>query len=169
MVTVRHEMSDDFPAVREVNTSAFGGRGEADLIDRLRDRGAVTLSLVAVRDGTVVGHAFFTPVDVVGAEVRASAVALGPMAVSPECQLQGIGSRLVHHALDELQGAGHGLLVVLGHPQYYPRFGFVPAVRLGLRCEFDAPDEAFMVLELRPGAWPGGSGTVRYQPEFHAI
>lgn len=169
MITVRHETSDDIPAVREVNTSAFGGRGEADLVDRLRDRGAVTLSLVAVRHEAVVGHALFSPADIIGADVQASAVALGPMAVSPGCQLQGIGSRLVHHALDELQADGHSLLVVLGHPQYYPRFGFVPAIRLGLRCEFDAPDEAFMALELRPGAWRGGSGTVRYQPEFHDV
>jgi putative acetyltransferase len=169
MITVRHETADDAPAVRELNERAFGGTAEADLVDRLRERGAVTLSLVAVMQEAVVGHAFFSPVEIAGTGEQASAVALGPMAVSPEYQQQGIGSRLVHDALDELQGAGHGLLVVLGHPQYYPRFGFVPAARFGLRCEFDAPDGAFMVLELRHGAWRGGSGTVRYQPEFHTV
>jgi len=169
VITVRHEAPDDVPAVRDVNERAFGGRAEADLVDRLRDRGAVTLSLVAVVQETVVGHALFSPVEIVGTGVQASAIALGPMAVFPEYQQQGIGSRLVHCALDELQAAGHGLLVVLGHPQYYPRFGFVPAARFGLRCEFDAPDEAFMALELGPGAWRGRSGTVRYQPEFHAV
>lgn len=136
------------------------------MVCRLREGGKVTLSLVAVEDDRVVGHILFSPVTIESeAEVRAAA-GLAPLAVLPELQRSGIGSRLVRAGLEECRNAGHECVVVLGHPDYYPRFGFVPAICYGVRCEFDVPDEAFMVIELREGALRGRAGTARYQPEF---
>jgi putative acetyltransferase len=94
---------------------------------------------------------------------------LGPMAVRPAWQRQGIGSQLVREGLEECWRSGYEAVVVLGHPEYYPRFGFVPASRFGLRCEFEAPDEAFMALELRSGVLSAGGGVVRYASEFSKV
>lgn len=91
------------------------------------------------------------------------------MAVLPEYQKQGIGSRLVRDGLKECQRLNQNIVVVLGHPGYYPRFGFIPASKKGLRCEYQAPDEAFMVAELIPGALGGRQGLVKYRPEFNDL
>ena len=123
-------------------------------MDALRDRGKTTLSLVAVLQDRVVGHILFSPVAIeAGGEVTA-ALGLGPMAVLPAHQREGIGSLLVRAGIEECRRAGHESVVVLGHPEYYPRFGFAPASRHGLVWERPAPDEAFMALELLSGALP---------------
>jgi putative acetyltransferase len=168
MISIREEEAGDEAAIRRVNELAFEGPAEADLVDALRTRGATTLSLVALSDGIVAGHILFTPVDIVPASGGRThrAVALGPMAVLPDRQRTGIGTLLVHRGIDMLRHERNDLVVVLGHPEYYPRFGFVPASARGIRCPYAAPDEAFMVLELRPGAGRGKEGTVRYQTEF---
>ena len=163
---VRHETIGDTAAIREVNEQAFGCLEEADLIEALRDRGAITLSLVAVQDARVVGHALFTPAEIVAEPSRHAAIALGPMAVLPAYQRQGIGSKLVRYGLEALRNAEHVVVVVLGHPEYYPRFGFAPASRFGIRCQYDVADEAFMLLEFRRGPWREQGGIVQYQPEF---
>jgi putative acetyltransferase len=163
---IRAEEPGDAAGVRRVNELAFGAPAEADLVEALRARGVVTLSLVAVADGEVVGHILFTPVrDETGAD-RPGAVGLAPMAVVPERQRQGIGSALVERGLRELTAAGHEFVIVLGHPTYYPRFGFAPAAHFDMQCEFDAPEEAFLALELREGALADWHGVARYQPEF---
>jgi putative acetyltransferase len=114
----------------------------------------------------VAGHVLFSPVAVDPAAGRAGALGLAPLAVLPGRQRRGVGSALVRAGLDELRRRGAAAVVVLGHAAYYPRFGFAPASRFGLRCEFDCPDESFLALELRPGALAGGAGVVRYRPEF---
>ena len=124
----------------------------------------VTLSLAAELDDAVVGHILFSPVSI---EPEGTAIGLAPMAVLPEHQRRGIGGRLVREGLELLRAAGHGAVVVLGHPEYYPRFGFTRANRFGLRCEFECRDEAFMALELSPGALANRAGLVRYLREFH--
>jgi putative acetyltransferase len=167
VISVRHETAADRLSVRTVNEQAFEGTEEADLVDALRDRGGLTLSLVAVRDAEIVGHIAFSPARIVSPGSEIAAVGLGPMAVLPACQRLGIGSRLVRRGLELLRESGHRVVVVLGHPEYYPRFGFVPGTRFGVNCEFDVPDEVFMVLELRAGALRGQGGTVQYQPEFN--
>jgi putative acetyltransferase len=167
---VRDEQPHDATAIRAVNEQAFGQAGEADLVDALRARGAVTLSLVAVVEDEIIGHILFTPAPIVDAAGAATAaVALGPMAVHPAHQRRGIGSRLVEVGLERLRAAGHQLVVVLGHPTYYPRFGFVPASRLAIGCTWDVPDDVFMALELGAGAARGFSGTAHYQPEFMTV
>jgi len=166
---VRPERPDDHPAVHTVNELAFGQPGEADLVDALRGAGAAILSLVAEMEGRIAGHILFTSVTIEGPSGARTAVGLAPMSVLPWLQRRGIGSLLVRRGLEELRAAGHGAVIVLGHPSYYPRFGFVPASRFGLRWEHECPDEAFMALELRPGALAGGGGIVRYRPEFEGV
>ena len=169
LARVRPERPGDAPAVRRVNEHAFGRAPEADLVDALRDRGQATLSLVAGLQDRIVGHILFSPVAIeAGGEVTV-VLGLGPMAVLPAHQRAGIGSLLVRTGIEECRRTGHGGVVVLGHPEYYPRFGFVPASRHGLAWEHPAPDEAFMVLELRNGALPRPGGIVRYQPEFGGV
>jgi putative acetyltransferase len=165
---IREENTGDQQAIQRVNMLAFAGSNEADLVDTLCAAGAVTLSLVAEQDG-IVGHILFSPVTIETPAGISAAVGLAPMAVWQEWQRRGIGSRLVREGLAELRRRGHGVVVVLGHPDYYPRFGFEPASRFGLRWEGQYPDEAFMVVELVPGALSEAGGIVRYRPEFAAV
>ncbi|UQA57280.1 GNAT family N-acetyltransferase [Polyangium aurulentum] len=168
-VVLRPELPTDAPAVHRVNELAFGRVEEASLVDALRRADAVTLSLVAELEGRVVGHILFSPVDIDRDDGRDSAVGLAPMAVLPEAQRHGIGSQLVRAGLDRLRAAGHGAVVVLGHTAFYPRFGFAPAARFGLRWEVPGHDEAFMAVELVPGFLGTRAGVVRYRPEFGAV
>ena len=167
MLTIRRETPEDINSIRYVNELAFGQREEAELIDKLRNRDAVTLSLVAVHAGQIVGHILFSPVTVESEGSRFEAITLAPIAVLPEYQRKGIGSQLVQVGLKECYQLGHEVVVVVGHPDYYPRFGFIPAKSKGIDCEFEVPDEAWMIIELKEGALAGRSGTVRFQPEFH--
>jgi putative acetyltransferase len=160
------EKKQDIPAIRRLNEIAFGQKGEADLVDALRDHGAITLSLVALEDERIVGHILFSPVTIEqeGSEVKA--VGLGPMAVLPEHQNSGIGSGLVRYGIDELKKQGVDLVVVVGHPAFYPRFGFVPASRYSLQCEYDVPDDVFMARIINDTAADTLRGMVHYREEF---
>lgn len=164
---VRVEREGDREGVYGVNEQAFGRPDEADLVDRLREAGAVTLSLVGVLDGRIVGHVLFSPVvlEMEGGNT-AEGVGLGPVAVLPEYQSQGFGSQLIWEGIRQCREAGEGFMVVLGHPEYYPRFGFRPSVDFGIRSQFDVPPEVFMVMELKRGVLAGKSGLIRYRPEF---
>lgn len=164
-MVIRHETPEDVAAVRRVEELAFGRTDEAALVDALRARGKVTLSLVAEEAACVVGHVLLSPVTI----GTATAVGLAPLAVLPQCQRRGIGSGLVRRGLAECRAAGHECAVVLGEPDYYRRFGFETAARHGVRCEFDVPEEAFMMLALRPGALADLGGVARYEPEFGAV
>jgi putative acetyltransferase len=166
VTTIRLESAEDIPAVRRVNELAFGSPDEASLVDALRAVSDPQISLVAVEDGQIVGHIFFSPVSIESEDSNASALGLAPMAVLPQYQRQGVGSQLVREGLKECQRIGCHVVVVLGHPEYYPRFGFVPASQKGLRSEYPVPDEVFMVVELKPGALGNQRGLVKYRPEF---
>ena len=166
MVVLRKERPDDRDAVRRVNQLAFGRDDEADLVDALRRGGHPCISLVAEREDRLVGHILFTPVRIVSESGEFEAIGLAPMSVLPEFQRQGIGKELVASGLETCRVLGHEIVVVLGHPEYYPRFGFEKAAPLGIRWEHEASEEAFMVLELREGALAGRRGVVHYLPEF---
>jgi putative acetyltransferase len=162
---IRPEQAADIGAVHAVNRAAFKTATEADLVDALREQAEPIVSLVADDTGSIVGHIFFSPVTVSGhAELRM--MGLAPMAVLPAVQRRGIGSALVRAGLDHCRQLGCGGVVVLGHAAYYPRFGFTPASRFGIGCEYDVPDEVFMALELEPGALRDRSGTARYHAAF---
>lgn len=165
MVTIRAEEHRDVDDVRVVNERAFGGPDEAAIVDALRGT-PDALSLVAADDDRIVGHILFTPVRIEKAGTAIRAVGLAPMAVLPEYQRRGIGSELVRRGLEMCRASGQDAVVVVGHPAYYPRFGFAPAFTKRLECEFTVAREAFMVLELRAGALDGVHGVVRYRPEF---
>jgi len=167
---IRAETPADAPAIHRLNELAFEQPAEADLVDALRLAARPFLSLVAAEEeGEIVGHICFTPVTVGDSQSSLSVAGLAPMAVLPGYQNQGIGSRLVETGLDECRRAGFTLAVVLGHPEYYPRFGFRPASAFGLRSEYDVPDPVFMALELFPGAAEGVSGLVRYHEAFAGV
>ncbi len=165
-MTIRPETSEDHTAIRRINELAFGQPDEAALVDALRLAAHPHISLVAVEGEEIVGHIFFSPVTIESNDSAAPVMGLAPMAVLPERQRQGIGSRLIQAGLKECQRLGSHVVVVLGHPEYYPRFGFIPASREGLRCEYPVADEVFMVAELEPGALAGLEGLVKYHPEF---
>jgi putative acetyltransferase len=164
LIAVRFEQPGDESGVRETNELAFGAPLEARLVDALRGCDGY-LSLVAASDQRVVGHILFTPVTIDPPAARRIA-GLAPMAVRPEHQRSGIGSQLIRAGLEECRRSGYSAVVVLGHPEYYPRFGFLPAHTFGLTCEFPSPPEAFMALELEPGTLGGIRGLVRYHPQF---
>jgi putative acetyltransferase len=169
MLTIRHETVGDAPAIRLVLEQAFARPQEADLVEALRQRGAVTLSLVAVEGGKIVGQVLFSGVTVASAHRRIEALGLGPMAVLPAFQRRGIGSQLMCAGLEACRDIGQAIVVVLGHPEFYRRFGFTPAMRYGIRSEFDVPEEVFMLLELYKGAVPRCGGVALYPPEFSTV
>ncbi|MEU2250098.1 N-acetyltransferase [Streptomyces sp. NPDC019224] len=163
--TVRPEAAADIPAVHAVNAAAFPTEAEAGLVDALRGDPSAWLpglSYVAESpDGAVAAFALLTRCRVGGA----AALALAPVATAPEHQRRGAGSAVVRAALDAARERGERLVLVLGHPEYYPRFGFVPASRYGIRPSFDVPDEAMMALPLDDSA-PVPLGTIEYPAAF---
>ena len=164
---IRAETPRDFASVEEINRAAFGSDAEARLVGLLREQANPCVSLVAEDNGNVVGHILFTPVSVPGS--GGVAMGLAPMAVAPARQRSGIGSALVKAGLERCKELGAVAVVVLGHPEFYPKVGFAPADRFGLRCEYDAPAEAFMAIELRAGGLRGASGTVKYHAAFSQL
>ncbi|MFC1917093.1 GNAT family N-acetyltransferase [Chloroflexota bacterium] len=166
MLEIRPETPGDIALISSVNDEAFGQKQEGELIVKLRNRGVLTVSLVAVQDDEIIGHIAFSPVKVASKRAIFQAVSLAPMAVLPAYQREGIGSQLVTAGLEECRCLQHEIVFVVGHPDYYPRFGFVPARSEGIDCEFEVPDEAWLVLELRQGALAGRRGTVKFRPEF---
>lgn len=162
---IRSETKNDHAAVRAVNEAAFETSAEADLVEALRAKAMKLISLVADADGEVVGHILFSPVSLNGRSLL-SLMGLGPMAVTPRHQREGIGSALVHEGLKRCKRVGCHAVVVLGHADYYPRFGFAPAAKYGLRSEYDVPEDVFMIVELEAGALQGASGLVRYDEAF---
>jgi putative acetyltransferase len=161
---IREERDADHAAIRAVNEAAFGGRAEADLVEALRRERAVLFSLVAEIDNEIVGHVLFGRMWIETATGSVPAVSLAPMAVRPDYQRQGVGSRLIPAGLDLLRSLGEQVVIVVGHPAYYPRFGFSTDAAGCLDGPFRR--NAFMALELAAGALDGVRGRVRYPAAF---
>jgi putative acetyltransferase len=165
MVSVRLERPQDAAAVSEVNDQAFGSPLEGRIVERLRAEPG-SISLVATIDDLVVAHILFTAVSLeppVGFRIAG----LGPMSVRPEHQRAGVGSQLIRAGLEVCRQHGYSAVVVVGHPEYYPRFGFEPAHTRGLTLrDFDVPQDVFMVVELDPAVREHLTGAVRYRNEF---
>jgi putative acetyltransferase len=162
--TIRPEEPADRQAIRRVNELAFGGSEEADIVDALRGTAAwlPELSLVAEDDAGVVGHVLFSVVELEGG---LELLSLGPMAVVPEHQRARVGTALVDAGLRRARNTDYPLVVVVGHPEYYPRFGFAPAREYGIDIPYEAPDEAWMALPL-PAYDDRVRGMVRYPPAW---
>jgi len=168
MITIRQEQPEDIDAVHRVNELAFPGSCEAGLVDTLRSNCPDHLSLVADVDGDVAGHILFTPALIKADGKTIVGMGLAPMAVHPDHQRRGFGSLLVRDGIERLKGEGCPFVIVLGHPEYYPRFGFELACDHGIGCQWDGvPSEAFMVLVLEAAEMKGVSGTAYYRPEFN--
>lgn len=165
---LRMEQSDDAEAVQALLLDAFPGGPEARLVQQLRAEARPYLGWIAERAGRVVGHILFTPVRC-DAAPEARLLGLGPMAVATPLQRQGIGTRLARAGLAAAGDTGARAVFVLGHPAYYPRFGFRPASESGLSCPWDVPDEAFMVRPLNGDTLSDLSGVVRYHRAFSEV
>lgn len=168
-MNIQFEKPGDIDAVRDIYLAAFHTRAEADLVDALRQSGIPLISLVAHERGRIFGHLMFSPVTL-DPEVPGMAIAgLAPMAVIPEHQNEGLGSMLVAQALNFCRAEGYHAVVVLGHPEFYPRFGFVPSVDFGIQWEHDVPESVFMIQELVPGTLAGHKGIIRYHRVFDSL
>ena len=159
------ETPDHLDGIRNVNRLAFGGEDEVKLVDRLRADGLVVASLVALRDGEVAGHILFSELPIRRSDGGViPAASLAPMAVHPRLQRVGVGSLLVRAGLEVCRAKGKEAVLVLGHPGYYPRFGF--SVELGRRVQSPYSGDSWMALELKRGALEGISGSVQYPAAF---
>jgi putative acetyltransferase len=163
---IRVAYSKDEAAIVRVHLAAFGREGEAELARELHARGDECVSLIALDADAIIGHVLFSPVSVDGRTFTRTPMGLGPVGVLPGLQRGGVGIALCRAGIDACRARGTPFLVVLGHPTYYPRFGFVPAVGFGLTFGEMPPRDAFMALELVPGVLFGVTGPVRYGPEF---
>lgn len=167
MLEIRPEQPSDADGIRALNRSAFDSQAEAKLVDLLRERGRNIVSLVAIDGEQVIGQVLFTEVHVTPAAPY-KGVGLAPLAVLPDFQNRGIGTELGHRGLALCRDLGYDFAVVLGHPDYYPRFGFKKASDYGLDNDYNA-DDAYMALEFKPGVLGTFKGVVHYVPEFAEV
>jgi putative acetyltransferase len=167
-IEIRGETVADRQAIRLLNCAAFETAAEAQLVDALRDGGFVEISLVAEEDGRIIGHILFSQLPIMTSAGTVATVSLAPMAVQPSHQRQGVGSRLVEAGLKMCREQEHLIAVVLGHPNFYPRFGFSAQLAQPLESPF-GDGEAWMAMELVPGSLAGVAGRVEYPPPFQTL
>lgn len=171
-LTIRKEQPDDFDAIYAVEKAAFDRPDEADLVNQLREKDAIWLSHVAVQDDEIVGHAIYTMVTVTDGDTVHEYPALGPVAVVPGHQREGVGAALMRVGLREARSQGQGMMFVLGHPEYYPRFGFEPAKPLGFTSDYikdEGPHEHFMVAIFDESLRGKIKGHVKYHEAFDGV
>jgi putative acetyltransferase len=166
-VVIREREPADDEAIRHLNDLVFGGPFEGRLIDELREAFIDAVELVAVEDGAIVGHILFSALTTMVDDDAVPTLSLAPMCVHPEHQRTGIGTVLVETGLDMARDREWQAVVVLGHPDYYPRFGFSAELASGLDSPFEG--DSFMALELVPGALDGEDGLVVYPAAFGLV
>ncbi len=165
---IRPEQPDDINDIRDINKKAFGQAQEANIVDNIRRNCDDILSLVAIDKDKLVGHILFSPVTIEDDKKKVIGMGLAPMAVLPEFQRQGIGSQLINRGIEELRKTKCPFIIVLGHEDYYPGFGFEPASRFGIKCQWEGiPDNAFMILWLDKSVMNQTSGVAKYRSEFN--
>lgn len=165
---IRQEIPEDIRAIHALNEQAFGQPQEANIIDKLRNNYEGLLSLVAIEMEKIVGHILYSPATIEGKQGVVKGMGLAPMAVLPEMQRQGIGTQLVKNGIEYLRKMQCPFIIVLGHPEYYPRFGFELASRYGIKSQWKGvPNEAFMILWLDISMMNHVSGVAKYRDEFN--
>lgn len=165
-LTIRSEKPSDIEAIHTLNEQCFPTKGEACLVDALRDARRLTISLVAVeKDERVIGHIAFSPVRT---DTGEEGLGLAPVCVDKVHRRRGVGAMLVQRGVEACREAGCGWVVVLGQPSFYSRFGFEEASKFGFSSEYGEGPE-FRVVELREGALPWRAGLVRYSDEFRDL
>jgi len=164
---IRREKNEDFKSIYEINYQAFKQKNESELIERIRGSKNFVpgLSLVAEKNGKIVGHLLLSKIKIKGEKVYKSLI-LAPLAVLPELQKQGIGEKLIKEGLKKARELGFSSVIVVGHKDYYPKFGFEKASKWNIKCSFEVPDEAFMAIELNNGALAEKSGIAEFSKEF---
>ena len=165
---IRLEQDSDIHAIHKLNASVFDTSAEAELVDKLRDSADPILSLVAEEQQNIIGHIMFSPATLIS-HAELHIMALAPMAVDKSLQSTGIGSALVELGLSHCKEIGCGAVVVLGHPDYYPRFGFQASINFNLSSEYDVPEDTFMVMELSHNYLQGKSGIIKYHHTFDEV
>jgi predicted N-acetyltransferase YhbS len=171
MLIIRPERKEDYPRITEINNLAFKQENEGRLVENLRKNTDFIseLSLVAEEDNEVVGHILFFPVKIIDDKLIHILLSLAPMSVHPEHQGKGIGSALVRQGLKAAKEKGFTSVIVVGHANYYPRFGFKPAAGWNIKAPFDVPKDAFMAIELTENGLKNVAGTVKYPDEFNDV
>ena len=165
---IRDETAQDMHQVREVYCAAFETDAEANLVEVLHQEKASIISLVAEANGKIIGHVLFSPVKLAEGP-SFNLLGLAPMAVRPHHQRTGVGTELVKAGLQSCKKLGCDAVVVLGHPEYYLKFGFVPSIKYGIISDYEVPDEAFMILELKEGSLQAAKGTIQYHQVFRSL
>jgi len=172
-IVIRQEEPADYPAVFDLIEAAFQPEPMSDhqeqfLVERLRRSSAFVseLSLVAEHDGVIVGHILLTKITIQNEDESFDSLALAPVSVLPLYQRKGVGGKLIREAHQRAKSLGFRSIVLLGHQDYYPRFGYEPASKYGIKLPFDVPEENCMVVELTPGGLNGVKGVVKYANEF---
>lgn len=170
-ILIRQERPVDFPYIFSIHELAFDRIDEANLVNSLRksDRFIPELALVAESDGEIIGHIVYTKIEIHQRQERFESIALAPLSVRPDVQKSGVGSLLMRTSLSLATELNYSSVIVLGHEHYYPKFGFMPTERWGIKTQFDVPASCLMGLELQPGALEHVSGIITYAPEFSAI
>ena len=167
-IIIRQEVKADHTRIKEINDQAFEQEDEGSLVNKLRERDQFIpkLSLFAETDEMVVGHILFYPVKIISSTQKHTTLSLGPMAVLPEYQKKGIGGKLINEGLNLAKDLRFRSVIVIGHPEYYPKFGFTKASYWGIKVPFEVPDEVFMALEIVEGELQNKQGVIEYPAEF---
>lgn len=170
VLTIRSEAPGDAAGIRAVHLAAFDTPAEADLVERIRnsERYRPAFSILAVDDGEVVGHALLSYAELHHRDIARPVLVLAPLAVAPQRQHRGVGTALMHECIGRADHAGEPLIVLTGHPDYYPRFGFRPASRYGITPPEALPDEVFLARPLT-GYQETFRGELRYPPAFDGV